>query len=97
MIFDERNFNVDEQKAIKLVIADTIEAMTTINDLNEHMKESIKELCDRLNASISVPEHKIKPSLISKLAKTKMKENIAEEKDKLSEVEVGLELLYGRN
>lgn len=97
MIFDERCFNVDEQKAIKMVIEDTIETLTSINDLNEHMKENIKELCDRLNANIDVADHKIKASLITKLAKAKMKENIAEEKDKISEVEVGLELLYGRN
>lgn len=94
-IFEERNFNQDERNSIKMVIEDVIETMKSINDLQEHMKENIKGLCDRLNESVEHNEQKIKPGVITKMAKTKMKEDIAEQKEKLSEVEVGLELVYG--
>jgi uncharacterized protein YoxC len=95
-IFEERNFNQDERNSIKLVIEDVIETMNSINDLQEHMKENVKGLCDRLNENVATNDQKIKTSVIMKMAKTKMKEDMAEQKEKLSEVEVGLELVYGR-
>jgi len=95
-IFDERVFKQDEMMSIKVVIEDVIQSLNSINDLNEHMKENIKGLCDKLNEHVEHNGQKIKPSVIMKMAKTKMKEDIDVQKDKLSEVEVGLELVYGK-
>ena len=94
-IFEERNFNQDERNSIKVIIEDVIETMKSVNDLQDHMKEVVKNLCERLNESVEHSEQKIKPSVIMKMAKTKMKEDMEAQKEKLSEVEVGLELVYG--
>lgn len=94
-IFEERNFNQDERNSIKVIIEDVIETMKSVNDLQDHMKEVVKNLCERLNENVEHSEQKIKPSVIMKMAKTKMKEDMEEQKEKLSEVEVGLELVYG--
>lgn len=95
-IFDNRTFNPDEQNAMKVVVDDCVEALNSISDLNSHMKENVKNLCDRLNEGIQDNELKIKPSLLIKMAKAKIKEKEDLEKSKvaISEVEEGLHVIY---
>lgn len=94
MLFDERNFNQEEREILKNAINDSIETLTQIKDLQEHNKDLIKGVCERLNENVEHNEQKIKPSIINKMAKAKMKEDIDEQKENLSEVEVGLELIF---
>ncbi len=95
-IFDVRTFNVDEQNAIKTVVDDTEEVLNQISDLNTHMAENLKGLCERLNEGISDPDMKIKPALLKSMAKAKIKnkEDIEKSKDAISEVETGLHVIY---
>ena len=95
-IFDVRTFNVDEQNAIKTVVDDTEEVLNQISDLNTHMSENLKGLCERLNEGISDPDMKIKPALLKSMAKAKIKnkEDIEKSKDAISEVETGLHVIY---
>lgn len=94
-IFESRNLNADEKSIIKATIQDTIECLQQIKDLQEHMKEHLKEVCDRMNEKVEDKDLHIKPSLITKMAKAKMKEDLHEQKEALSEVEQGLETVYG--
>lgn len=94
-IFENRNLNTEEKTLVKSTIQDTIECLQQIKDLQEHMKEHLKEVCDRLNEKIDDNELYIKPSLITKMAKAKMKEDLHKQKEALSEVEQGLETIYG--
>lgn len=95
-IFDVRTFNVDEQNAIKTVVDDTEEVLNQISDLNTHMAENLKGLCERLNEGISDTDMKIKPALLKSMAKAKIKnkEDIEKSKDAISEVETGLHVIY---
>ena len=94
-IFDERTFNEQEKTRIKAVVDDAITTLQEIDDLNQHLKESIKDLCDGLNEGYSA-DQKIKPTLIKNIAKAKLKEkqDVEKKKTELSEVEEGLEILY---
>ena len=94
-IFESRNLNADEKSIIKTTIQDTIECLQQIKDLQDHMKEHLKEVCDRMNEKVEYKELHIKPSLLTKMAKAKMKEDLHEQKEALSEVEQGLETVYG--
>ena len=91
--FDNRTLNPEEKNSLKIVIDDTIECLQQIKDLQEHMKENIKGVCDKLNENIEDKELWIKPKLVTKMAKTKMKEEMATLKDEVSDVEIGLELI----
>lgn len=95
-IFDVRTFNIDEQRAIKTVVDDTETALNEIADMNSHMGENIKNLCERLNEGITDPEMKIKPSLLKSMARAKIKnkEDIEKSKNAISEVETGLQVIY---
>ena len=57
--FDNRTFNPDEQNAMKVVVDDCVEVLNNISDLNNHMKENVKNLCDRLNEGIQDNELKV--------------------------------------
>lgn len=92
-VFDNRNLNQEEKNSLKIVIEDTVECLQQIKDLQEHMKENIKGVCDHLNENVDDKELWIKPKLVTKMAKTKMKENMAVQKDEVSDVERGLELI----
>jgi len=92
-VFDSRNLNSDEKNSLKIVIDDTIECLHQIKDLQEHMKENIKGVCDKLNENYEDKEMWIKPKLVTKMAKTKMKEEMATLKEEVSDVEIGLELI----
>lgn len=94
-IFESRNLNNEEKSLIKTTIQDTIECLQQIKDLQEHMKEHLKEVCDRMNEKVADKELYIKPSLLSKMARAKMKEDLHEQKEALSEVEQGLQEVYG--
>ena len=66
------------------------------DDLNNHIKENNKGICDSLNENVSVPEQKIKPSMIKKMAKARLKEEyLAKAKDELNETEEALVVVYG--
>lgn len=93
-IFEERTFNENEQSAIKSVVDDTIECLNQIKDLQDHIKENTKDVCDRLNENYDDKSMHIKPKLIVKLAKTKIKEDMQEQKEGVKETETGLELIY---
>ena len=95
-IFDNRTFNPDEQNAIKMVVDDCVEVLNQVGDLQSHMKESVKGLCERLNEGIRDNELKVKPALLVKMAKAKIKEKEDLEKSKtaISEVEEGLHVIY---
>ena len=94
-IFDERTFNEQEKTRIKAVVDDAVTTLQEIEDLNQHLKESIKDLCDGLNEGYA-SDLKIKPTLIKNIAKAKLKEkeDVEKKKTELSEVEEGLEILY---
>lgn len=92
-VFDNRNLNPEEKSSLKVVIQDTIECLNQIKDLQEHMKENIKGICDKLNENIEDKSLWIKPKLVTKMAKTKMKEDMEYQKDELSDVEIGLEII----
>lgn len=94
-IFDVRTLNADEQKAIKMVVDDTVEVMNQIKDLQDHMNENCKELADKLNENVD-NDMKIKPTLFKKMAKAyiKNKEDIEKSKNELDEVEEGLNIIY---
>ena len=94
-IFDERTFNEQEKTRIKAVVDDAVTTLQEIEDLNQHLKESIKDLCDGLNEGYN-SDLKIKPTLIKNIAKAKLKEkeDVEKKKTELSEVEEGLEILY---
>lgn len=92
-VFDSRNLNQDEKNSLKIIIDDTVECLRQIKDLQEHMKENIAGVCGRLNENIEDKSLHIKPKLVTKMAKTKMKEDMASQKEELSDVELGLELI----
>ena len=94
-IFDERTFNEQEKTRIKAVVDDAVTTLQEIEDLNQHLKESIKDLCDALNEGYT-SDLKVKPTLIKNIAKAKLKEkeDVEKKKTELSEVEEGLEILY---
>lgn len=92
-VFDNRTLNPEEKNSLKIVIDDTIECLQQIKDLQEHMKENIKGVCDKLNENYDDKELWIKPKLVTKMAKTKMKEEMATLKEEVSDVEIGLELI----
>ena len=94
MLFDERNFNQEEREILKNTINDLIESMLQQKDLQDHNKEMLKDVCERLNEKVEHNEQKIKPATITKMAKAKMKEDLDVQKENLSEVEVGLELIF---
>lgn len=93
-VFENRNLNQEEKQIIKNTMQDTIECLQQIKDLQEHMKEHLKEVCDRLNEKTDDKDMHIKPTLLTKMAKAKMKEDLSEQKEALSEVEQGLETIY---
>ena len=93
-IFNVRTFNVDEQAKIKAAVEDAIECMNTINECNEHMNEQCKDICESLNEGIKDKELKIKPSFIKKLAKTKIKEDLAKQKADVSEIADALRIVF---
>lgn len=95
-IFDVRNFNEDEQNAIKQVVDDTIESMNQIKDLQDHMNENCKSLAERLNENVEDSDAKVKPTLFKSMAKAyiKNKEDIEKSKIALDEVETALHLIY---
>lgn len=95
-VFDVRNFNEDEKKAIKAIVDDTIECMNQIKDLQDHMKENTKGLAERLNESAPDDESKVKSALFVKMAKAylKNKSDIEKSKDELDEVETALQVIY---
>ena len=92
-VFDNRNLNQEEKNSLKIVIDDTVECLQQIKDLQEHMKENIKGVCDHLNENVDDKELWIKPKLVTKMAKTKMKENMVVQKDEISDIERGLDLI----
>lgn len=94
-IFDERTFNEQEKSNIKAIVDDAVEVLQEIEDLQNHLKENIKGLCDSLNEGYS-NDLKIKPTLIRNIAKAKLKEkeDVEKKKTELNEVEEGLEILY---
>lgn len=95
-IFEERNFNVDDRNKLKNVIESVIVAMEEIKDLTDSMNDDIKSRCEALNEGIDDKDLMIKPALIKKMAKSKMKnkEDIEKSKTALDEIETGLELIY---
>ena len=93
-IFNVRTFNPDEQAKIKAAVEDAIECMNQINDLTEHMNEQAKDVCESLNTGIKEKELKIKPAFIKKLAKTKMKEDLAKQKAAVSELADALKIVF---
>lgn len=93
-IFDVRTFNADEQNAIKMIVNDTIETTKQLDDLNSHMSENIKGLCERLNQGITDPELKMKPTLIKKIAKARIKEDLESQKAAVDEVETAIDLIF---
>lgn len=94
-IFDERTFNEQEKANIKAIVDDAVEVLQQIEDLQNHLKENIKGLCDGLNEGYS-SDQKIKPTLIRNIAKAKLKEkqDVEKKRTELNEVEEGLDLLY---
>lgn len=97
-VFDNRTLNDDEKRNLKIAVEDTVETMRQINELNEHMKENNKGICDSLNESVADPAQKIKPSMIKKMAKARLKEEyLAKAKDELNETEEALVVIYGES
>jgi len=92
-VFDNRNLNSEEKNSLKIVIDDTVECLRQIKDLQEHMKENIAGVCAHLNENIDDKSLWIKPKLVTKMAKTKMKEDIVVQKDEVSDIERGLDLI----
>jgi len=92
-VFDNRNLNQEEKNSLKIVIDDTVECLQQIKDLQEHMKENIAGVCAHLNENIDDKELWIKPKLVTKMAKTKLKENMEVQKEEVSDVERGLNLI----
>ena len=94
-IFDERTFNEHEKNKIKLVVDDAVTTLQEIEDLQNHLKENIKDLCDGLNDGYK-GDQKVKPTFIKNVAKAKLKEkqDVEKKKTEISEVEEALELLY---
>lgn len=92
-VFDNRTLNMEEKNSLRIVIDDCVECMNQIKDLQEHMKENLKGVCDKLNENIEDKSLHIKPKLVTKMAKTKMKEDMVTQKEELSDVEIGLELI----
>lgn len=95
-VFDERNLTVEERTKLKNVIDSTITAMEEIKDLTDSMNDDIKSRCEALNEGYADKDLWIKPALIKKMAKSKMKnkEDIEKSKTALDEVETGLHLVY---
>ena len=95
-LFEERNFNQVDRDKLKNVIDSVITAMTEIKDLTDSMNEDIKSRCATLKEGVSDKDLMIKPNLIKKMAKAKIKnkQDIEKSKSELSEVETGLEIIY---
>lgn len=94
-VFDNRTLNEDEQRNLKIAVESTMSALREIKDLQDSMKDNNKGICDSLNSGVKDDEMKIKPSLITKMAKARLKEEyIKEAKDSLSEVETAIRVVY---
>lgn len=94
-VFDNRTLNEEERNKVKIAVEATVEALRAIADYNADIKENLKAVCDGLNESIADDEQKIKPAMIRKMAKCRLKEEyLSKEKDKLDEVETALEIVY---
>lgn len=92
-VFDNRTLNMEEKNSLRIVIDDCVECLRQKKDLSDHISENVKGICDKLNENIEDKELWIKPKLVMSMARTKMKEDMAEKKSELSDVELGLELI----
>lgn len=92
-IFEERTFNKEEQEKIKVAVEDAMECLNQIADLTSHMNEMSKDVCDSLNDGVD-KDLRIKPTLIKKLAKTKIKENLDNQKSAVNELEDALKIIF---
>ena len=94
-VFDNRTLNEEEKNKVKIAVEATIEALRAISDYNSDIKENLKAVCEGLNEGIDDDDKKIKPAMIRKMAKCRLKEELlAKEKDTLDEVETALEIVY---
>ena len=92
-IFEVRTLTPEEKQKIKTAVEDTIECLNQINDLTTHMNEMAKDICDSLNDGVD-KDLRIKPSLIKKLAKTKIKEDLEAQKSAVNEIEDALHIVF---
>lgn len=94
-VFDVRTFSQDEKAKIKNVILEGVKLLSQVQDLNLAMKDTVKNLADTLNDQVKEKDLHLKASTISKMIKTKFKEDIEEQKKSVQEIEDGLTQIVG--
>jgi uncharacterized protein YpuA (DUF1002 family) len=92
-VFDRRTLSTDEKTKLTTTITEGVKYRMAINTENEALKDLVKSVAEQLNEKIEDKELHIKPSLINKLINTKLKDDLAKEKNKVDEIEDGLNIL----
>lgn len=94
-LFDNRTLNEEEKNQIKIAVNETVEALNAIKDYQSAMRDNNKGICDRLNEGVTDDDKKIKPALIVKMAKARIKEEmLRNEKDAINDVEIALHAVF---
>jgi len=92
-VFDNRALTADEQTILKTTIEDGVKYLETIFLERESLRDLVKSTVEKLNENIDLPDGKIKASTINKMMRAVHKRNLQDDKDKVAEVEDGLEAI----
>lgn len=78
MAYNQKSFRQEDIVRIKQLVKEGCQVMQEIEDLNEGLKETVKAIADEIQ---------VKPSQLNKAIKVAHKNTIAEEREKLDEIE----------
>ena len=91
-LLDVRSFTPEELSSIKNIVNEGVKITQQINDLKSSLADAIKNVTSTLNDGLDKDMH-IKTSMINKLIKTKIKENLDQQKDEVSDLESFMDIL----
>lgn len=92
-VFDSRTLTQEEIKILKIAIESGVQSMLSIQTYKESMKDTVRSAAERLNDGYDDKDMKIKPALINKMIRAKYKDDLQEARQKVDEVETGLQVV----
>lgn len=91
-VFDRRTLNADEKEKLDKTVDTLVAYLQQVQDLRDSMRETIQDTISDLNEGHD-KELCIKASVVTKLARTKFRNDIEKLRAQLAEIEDGLEIL----
>lgn len=91
-VFDRRTLNADETEKLDKTVDALVVYLQQIQDLRDSMRETIQDTISDLNEGHD-KDMCIKASVVSKLARTKFRNDLDTLRARLAEIEDGLEIL----